>query len=496
MPVRSKSRSNMAVAWSVAGSVAVIICLVAGAVLSGSGGPTINQDITDRSRPSHHAPSTTQRRPPPEAAARTPRTPARVEATPPPPPACARASFAELVDRLCVLSGRTAALAQQDEHEAARTLDEEARVLLEQVLATSPNAGELALSMVVEMPSTASGAHRAPGENIRLGVLQVILDAALARHYEHGDRARAAALTQALLDTMPVGANPSEMGDRVLHRRPYLQAAHEPAVMRLLALADQGEFSREVATRLLLTLWDNLEAAGIRSSDELSRLALARLDDHSPSQLVAACRQLLSDPRFRELAIAWLRERDDAALTSAVAALAGRELPPTDALIVLRELCPMLQHTRGIFLSVGVRAPEVVADAYRTQLAADTHPQLRRELVMGVGMLPGATGLPIAKLALDHDPSPEVRLQAMFVHTVQGDPESAEAAMHQILDDPTIARDPSHLGSVVLALENLEHDDVNVVARVGARLQAMALTPRSRALLDELLARSIPGGGR
>ena len=68
--------------------------------------------------------------------------------------------------------------------------------------------------------------------------------------------------------------------------------------------------------------------------------------------------------------------------------------------------------------------------------------------------------------------------------------------MHQILDDPTIARDPSHLGSVVLALENLEHDDVNVVARDGARLQAMALTPRSRALLDELLARSIPGGGR
>ena len=66
-------------------------------------------------------------------------------------------------------------------------------------------------------------------------------------------------------------------------------------------------------------------------------------------------------------------------------------------------------------------------------------------------------------------------------------PARAEAALHQVLDDPVIASDPSHLGAVVLALENLEHDDVNAMARVGARLQAMPLSPRSRALLDELL---------
>ena len=421
---------------------------------------------------------------------------ARVEATPATPPARVATSFAERVERLCVLSGRTAALAQQDEHEAARALDDEARDLLEDTLAAIPDAGERALSMVVDIPDAADGAARAPGENIRLGVLQVMLENALARRVARGERARADSLTQALLDTMPIGKNPAEMGDRVLHQRPHVQAIHEPAVLNLLSLANQGMFSREIATRILLTLWDNLEEAGVRSPAELSRLALARLDESDPSQLVAACRQLLSDPRFRDLAIAWLRERDDPELTSAIAALVGRELPPNDALTVLRELAPMLQHTRGIFLSVGARAPEVVADAYRLQLAAGTHPQVRRELVMSVGMLPGEHGRSTARLALDQDPSPEVRLQAMFAHTVQGEPARAEAALHQVLDDPVIASDPSHLGAVVLALENLEHDDANAMARVGARLQAMPLSPRSRSLLDELLARSLPGGGR
>ncbi len=421
---------------------------------------------------------------------------ARVEATPATPPARVATSFAERVERLCVLSGRTAALAQQDEHEAARALDDEARDLLEDTLAAIPDAGERALSMVVDIPDAADGAARAPGENIRLGVLQVMLENALARRVARGERARADLLTQALLDTMPIGKNPAEMGDRVLHQRPHVQAIHEPAVLNLLSLASQGMFSREIATRILLTLWDNLEEAGVRSPAELSRLALARLDDPDPSQLVAACRQLLSDPRFRDLAIAWLRERDDPELTSAIAALVGRELPPNDALTVLRELAPMLQHTRGIFLSVGARAPEVVAAAYRLQLAAGTHPQVRRELVMSVGMLPGEHGRSTARLALDQDPSPEVRLQAMFAYTVQGEPARAEAALHQVLDDPVIASDPSHLGAVVLALENLEHDDVNAMARVGARLQAMPLSPRSRALLDELLARSLPGSGR
>ena len=46
-----------------------------------------------------------------------------------------------------------------------------------------------------------------------------------------------------------------------------------------------------------------------------------------------------------------------------------------------------------------------------------------------------------------------------------------------------------------IALQNLEDDDPNVIARLGARLQVMPLRPRSRELLDELLARSLPRPG-
>ncbi len=433
--------------------------------------------------------------PPPSrvvATAGTPDAPAPSAATPP-------WTFAALVDRLAVLSARTAAFAQEDEIEAATALDREARALLEQALHHFADLGERALAMVVELPDVVEGEARLPGENTRLGVLQVLLDTELSRRHrdsEHGGHARLDALTLAVLDAMPIGRNCTELGDRALHGRPYLRMAHEPMVLHLLRLAGEGEFSREAATRLLLTLWDNLRATGARSSEELSRLALLLLDDSDVSKTVTACRQLLSDPAYRDLALAWLRERDDPALAHAVAKLAGRELPAGDALVVLRELAPQLRHTRGTFLAVGVRAPELVADAYREHLASDTYPELRRELVMGVGMLPDQRGLAVAKLALQSDPSVEVKIQAMFVHTVHGVASGAEAAVHQVLDDPRVANDPMHLAAVVLALQNLEHEDPNVIARLGARLAGMALAPKSRDLLDEILARSVPGGRR
>jgi len=265
--------------------------------------------------------------------------------------------------------------------------------------------------------------------------------------------------------------------------------------LELVEQAGAGSLARPIATRMLLTLWENLRESGQRTSEELSRLALLLLDDAEPSQVVVACRHLLADDRYRAIALAWLRERGDQALAGEVAQLAGRELPPQQALAVLRALGSVLKHTRGALLAVGVRAPELLADAYREQLAAGTQPALRREMVMGVGMLPDASGLEIARLALDHDPAVEVRLQAMFVFTVHGAGAGAEGAIHQILDDPRVAADPDHLGAVVIALQNLEDDDPNVIARLGARLQVMPLRPRSRELLDELLARSLPRPG-
>ena len=418
-------------------------------------------------------------------------------------------TFEAVIERLCRLSEQAAELAQEDEYEAAKEVDEGARAVLSRLMGRFADAGERALSMVLELPTTALGSEmgselgsalgsaRPPGQTVLLGVLQVVLDAELRRRHEAAERlhepAPLAALVRATLETMPFNANTAELGDRSLHQRPYLGLEHEPQVLELLRLAGRDAFARPVATRMLLTLWANLRASGQRSSDELTRLALVLLDDADLSEAVVACRQLLEDARHRGLALAWLRERGDPELARQVASVAGRELPPAEALAVLRSLAPMLQHTRGSLLAVGVRAPELLADAYREQLAAGTQTALRREMVMGVGMLPDASGLEIAQLALDHDPSVEVRLQALFVFTIHGVAAGAEAAIHRVLDDPAVATDPEHLGAVVLALQNLEDDDLNVLARVGARLQQLPLAPRSRALLDALLARSLPG---
>ena len=410
------------------------------------------------------------------------------------------ASFTQIVDRLCALSRRTASLARDDEIEAAQRLDREAHALMEDALSRFPDAGERALGMVVEVPDASDDGAREAGDNIRLGVLHVMLAAEFARRQEtaekHRERSRLDALTHAVLDVMPIGANTAEMGDRLLYRRPYLQPEHEPMVVALLRLAAEGAFPRKIATRVLLTLWENLRTSGARSSDELSRLALVMMDDSDPSRVVTACRQLLSDARYRDLVLAWLRGRRDHLLAGEIAQLASRELPPIDAVSVIKELSSMLDHTRDTFLAVGARAPDVVADAYRQQLAAGTHPKLRRELVMGVGLLPGGRGAEIARLALEHDPAVEVRIQAMFAITVQGDARAAESAIERLLDDPVVASNPAHLEAVVLALQNLEHDDVNVLARLSARLQSMALSPSGRRSLESLVARSLPPTGR
>ncbi|HEB51743.1 MAG TPA: hypothetical protein ENI87_00670 [bacterium] len=407
--------------------------------------------------------------------------------------------FREAIDALTSLGLRTAELARNDQRSEALAADAEARTLFEQVFEQFPDAGERSLDLLIELYGGTDAQPREPYDNSRLGVLQVVLATELARRQQTasatGEHARADALTQALLDATPICSTTAEMADRCLHEQPYLRACHEPTVLHLLHLAGEDLVDRDIVTHLLLTLWDNLKASGQRSSSELSQLALVLLGDSDPSKVVAACRQLLADDHYRSLALAWLRERDDRALATEVAQLAAQELPIEQALQVLRELGPMLSHTRGVYLGLAARAPERIADAYREQLAADTHPEMRRELVMGVGMLPDEVGLEIAELALQNDPSPDVRIQAMFAFTVHAEPAAAERAMSQVLDDPVVAGDAKHLGAVVLALQNLEQGDPNTVARLGARLRTLPLSPQSRELLDEILARSLPGGG-
>lgn len=405
--------------------------------------------------------------------------------------------FAECVAQLCDMGLRTAELAQDDEIDAAKRLDAETRDLLAKLLQQFPDAGERSLAMVIAMAGGPELAPRPPLENTRLGVLQLLLRSELTRRQELAvmvqDHSRVDALTSAILEAMPIGSLTAQMGERCLHQAPYLHIVHEPSVLNLLKLAGEDEFPREIATNMLLTLWDNVKAYGERTSAELTQLAMLRLDTGDPSQIITACRQLLADAKFRAVVLSWLRERKDMELAAEIAQLAARDLPVRDALDVLRELAPLLPHTRGAYTGLGIRAPEVLADAYREHLAANNQPDIRRELIMGVGMLPDPAGLKLAELALAHDPSPDVRIQAMYVFTVHATPEAAEQAINQLLDDPVIANNEIHMSSVVLALYNLQNGDPNTLARLGARLQSMGLPDYSLASLKEILARSLPG---
>ena len=420
----------------------------------------------------------------------------------PPATAVDPRTFAMLVDELVAQGQRTAALAQQDNAAGATASDQQARALFALLMERFDDAGERALDLGASLPSEpaeggvavdepAADAHR--GHRM---VLHLVLAAECTRREAAataGGRERLDGLVRAILDVLPISGATVEIGSRALIDEPHLRATHEPQVLGLLRLASEGTFPRSVATRLLVTLWNNVQRFGERTSDDLARLALLWLGGDDPSQRTAACRQLLLDARYRDLVLSWLRERGDRDVAAELAGIAAQELPPDQALALLRELAPLLPSAPNAYLVLGFRAPEALADAYRELLASDVQPRMRADLVTGVGMTTTPLGLEIAKLALENDPSPDVRLQAVFALTARRDPALGEAALQQALDDPRIAKDPLRLSAVVLALQNLETTgDLNALHRVGQRLQAMALSDTSRQTLAGILARGLP----
>jgi hypothetical protein len=404
-------------------------------------------------------------------------------------------SFEQRIDELVGIGQRTAELAQQDDTAGAQASDQEARQRFTALMTRFADAGERALAMTTALSCPLQDQL----DHGRRMVLQLVLATELGRRDQEadgGDRSRIDAFTQLVLDAMPTHATAANIGADVLADQPYLRSTHEPTVLQFLRLATDGLLPRDVATRLLLSLWANLQRTGERSSDELSAMALVLLDDTDPSQRTAACRQLLHDARYRPLMLAWLRERSDRAVATEVANLAARELSPADAIAVLRELGPLLPRATGAWLAVGFRAPELVADTYRELLGSDVQPSMRSDLVTALGMTPTPLADEISELALTSDPSPDVRLQAVFVLSTRPSAQTAERAFDRALDDRLIAADPIRLGAVVLALQNLEAaGHLNSIDRIGQRLRGMPLAEHSRQTLEGMLARSLPGGG-
>jgi hypothetical protein len=403
--------------------------------------------------------------------------------------------FEARVDELVQLGQRTAELAQQDETAAATANDRVVRDRFADLMARFPDAGERGLAMLVGLSDEPSE----PRDAGRRVVLQLVLTTECERRDHDAEATRERApidtLVEALLRTMPATATTADAGWRVLTRQRFVRATHEGAVLALVRLAGEQNFRRDIATDLLLTLWENVQRFGERSSDELSRLALLLLDDADPSQRTAACHQLLKDARYRNLVLSWLRERGDKVVAAEVAGVAARELPPAEALSLLRELATTLPRAPNAYLVLGFRAPDLVADDYRALLAAGTHADVRCDLVTGVGMTQTPLGLEIAELALHNDPSLDVRMQAVFALTSRGDAALGERALARILDEAGVAGDKQRLAAAVLALQNLAATgDANAIDRVGRRLLAMPLSAASRQQLEGLLQRCLPGG--
>jgi hypothetical protein len=260
-----------------------------------------------------------------------------------------------------------------------------------------------------------------------------------------------------------------------------------------VAAAGRGEFARDHATRLLLTLWHNLQQLGERSSTELANLALVALDDADPSRRTVACRQLVGDERFRPLVLAWLREHQDLEVAGEVARLAALELPPAQALATLRELAPLVRSSPAVFMALGHRAPETLAESYEQLLADAIQPGVRRDLIAGLGMNESPISVEMLQLALDHDPDPAVRLQAALSLSACAPQERGEQACRRMIEDPAIGSDPVRLGVVLMALQNLEVAGLtNAVDRLGRRLAATPLDDSSRRRLEELMQRALP----
>jgi hypothetical protein len=415
-------------------------------------------------------------------------------AAPPPATKAVEPEFAELIEQLTLLGEATTSLVQSDEIEAAREKDTEARQCFEALMTRFADAGERALDL-----ATSLGISTAPHDAAKRFVLQLTLAMECSRRHVAAEAAkdysRLDPLVHAILAVLPQNAELLALGVTVLDKRPYLRLCHEPDVLGLVDQAGREQFDRPSATRLLLTLWDNLQRTGERSSTELASMAMLLLGDADPSKRTAACRQLLADARYRQVMLAWLRERADVAVAIEVANLAAQELPANEALGVLRELGPTLKNMPSAYMSLAFRAPEAIGDAYRELLAANTHAAMRTDLIAGLAMADANHAIPAVELAQGSDPAPEVRAQAMLTLTATATLTHGEQACHRALDDPAIGGDPGRLALVFLALQNLEAAGLtNAVDRLGQRMRAAPLREDTRLQLEQLLARALPGG--
>lgn len=409
-------------------------------------------------------------------------------------------NFDDYVEELVEIGARTSRLVIDGDIEGADASDAKAKELFAELMQNLADAPSEALARLLDHPTATEDcpAH----DHLRRRIWNLVLATGLQNLHRTSlqtqERESLDALVAATLVSMPQAEPLAHELCVQLDQKPYLGLAHEPIVLEFVAASGVDEFPAEVARKLLSTLWDNLQKTGQRTSEELNGLALLLLRDGNASERASAAELLLADPRYRLVVLEHLRRSEDHKLAREVAMVAARILEPQVALQVLSETAGLAGDFLAPYLVLGYREPALLQREYELQLANDTSPEFRGELVRGVGFSKDPLGVATAQLAFQSDPHPDVRLKAVFVLTANAAKTLAEPAFHAALQDPAIRDNPVRLGALVLALENLANaGEINAVDRIGRQLLAAgALNQHSRTSLEELLARTLPRGGR
>lgn len=380
------------------------------------------------------------------------------------------------------------------------TIDAEMRELYDEMIARIPGADETALLLRSSLEASDAGIR----EQIRRELLNRLIRDGLQERWQRGrslgNHAPSDRLLAAILPTLSQDQLiATDLGTASLKGRPYLGAAQEAEVMHLIELSASEPFLVEVASSLLLTLWDNMTERGERMAERLASLAFLFKDDENPARRLAALEYLLTNEagQYRRLVIDLVLASHDAELARLLAHSAATALEPQLALEVMNSMISLAGSSLMTPLMVlGSKDSELLGQAYEQRLADGVDAQMRAELITGVGFAGTANSVELAKTALQYDPDPEVVSRALFVLSASGDIELAEQSLLRALDDPRIGGDPVRLGGIVHALHNLTGGGaINALHRLGQRLAAMPnLLPGDRLELEKILARSLPQG--
>lgn len=400
--------------------------------------------------------------------------------------------FDATLARLVELSMRANEELARGELDKAKVTDVEAAELVKGLLEFVPDYELRALHAL-----TGSAGSADPRATMTRHVLERLLYFGLqklATLAQVGGRSAFDGFLLALLESSLLDEQVAEIIARLLVDQPYLGVAQEVEVMRLIELVPTHPWLAEPMRRLLLTLWRNLEAGGVRPRDGVETMALMLKDDTNPARRAAAIERLMlsGDRNLVDFVLRDVEEQRDAKRAADLAAPAATHLPPDQALEVVQRLRAVAQRPLTVSaIELSRRDGALVRTRYQELLASQSRADLRADLVMGLGCNPSSDNLAVANTALQIDPDPQVRRRALLAITGNAASALGEQAVSAALADRELCGPQGErLSVIVAALDNMarqgEHD---AVARLGRQLgQRRDLAPEVRSELERLLA--------